>query len=603
MKKLYTICTSIYLTLSFSVIHAASTVPLPAEKTSGFASAAAATTVTPPTLTTENIAALKAFALDNLIKGGDPVYLTVLDTCFPLFEKPFVTRYGGRSRIPEYSDKRTALENLYPIVHTMFQAFTDFFRHNATDTKTTELGTITFASRAKALERYHAMGSRHFLVFQQMVNALLAHKAKSDPEITSMLANGYGAHSELGIIGIADTVGIVPIPTQPSTGKAVPGSIQLPIPYGTWGDDLQRSVSIVNGEIVTAPHVYISILAGGVVKMTLQNLKGPFITSPQSVRISAESPTAKHFIRNNILQINAETETISGVLILPQTDADALEFEATFLENLVEEAASDDELATALLAQYEATTPRLALLDEEAALLEDVATGGAEEGGEEEKGDDEGAATTTVTHPLLKHTEALFYLAAEQAAAIAPEPEAASKSAHQKASKATAKGKGKGKKGKGKKNTKAQAKSAPKTRSKAAAVAATTAPMAATKETLLSQLKTKGREKWRNLNKVIMGALREAYRNGNLSLGSRRGGGGGGGPRGGGGPQSLADGTALTVNVKGSHYNLHFTDLSTGLTVVRPHGGKDATTLPASKARSLVSNLVDLLFQSLQPKA
>lgn len=113
-----------------------------------------------------------------------------------------------------------------------------------------------------------------------------------------------------------------------------------------------------------------------------------------------------------------------------------------------------------------------------------------------------------------------------------------------------------------------------------------------TKAALLNQLKTKGQEKWRTLNKVIIATLKAAHEKGILILK-------GSGIREGIAssvlaPESSEESITLSVNVNGSHHNLHFTGLNS-ITAVKPHGKKEAS-LPAGKARALVSDLVDLLF-------
>jgi hypothetical protein len=541
------------------------------------------TTASP--ITEASITDLKRFLAANL-----PV--DRFDTAaFEQFTQPFLPGFSKLRKIEQYKTKNTALEQLAGIVGAAYVAFSNDIESCRKTFKNPSLGTVRLSERTTALAHYRSGASSIFETFQHMILALLKHKETSTSSVSALLSRGYGILPEYHMAAIMDTNGIVPFPLPPISLNI----LHLPAPYGSWTDGLQRTVISEQGSLVESPCIYAVSPTPSTLKFTLENTLGHWVSFPTTVRVSTKSAIATVMREAEVLQPEAGSETLHGLIKLPRDRAEETEFESAFLNELLDAARTGDIFAIKFLNHYcqNFSAPEV-LIDAAPSKMESATKAATYQ---TEKPDLEGLTPATFASTetprsepdLTPEIQTVIHEQTERLIAASTESSLSHITTHSA---------GHGKKDK-QKQRRAPAKPDATHAAKASSSTETehlesarSALAEETKAALLNQLKTKGQEKWRTLNKVIIATLKAAHEKGILILKES-------GLREGIASSALAAGSpealiTLSVNVNGSHHNLHFTGLHS-ITAVKPHGKKEAS-IPAGKARALVSDLVDLLF-------
>lgn len=469
---------------------------------------------------------------------------------FASFCAPFKDGFSKLSRIDQLRAKNAAIDTIGQMVALAYFSFT---RVIESQKKPTPCFIDIAAPRKATLSHYHTINHPHFLKFQEMITQTLGwaqKRAEFEKDARLALTQPYGQSSALGIAWLRDKTGIVPTPFQGALTRVIYPS---PMPYGNWGDDLQRSVVFVDGTLATSPCVYITTSGGAnIFKFVQENGPGRgFITSPITMRIGRKHPVTTTLLEQEVFRHCRLTPgELNAVITLPATPEEDQAFKAAFLEELMDETPRGGApFAGAFIASY------LHALEDNPSEGDPLST----------TSPDALAGVEAVSAPpasiLETHIDSLYNdLIREEQTAISL-----------KVSEAPIKDRSKAQKKKDK--------AAPPKVMPAATTDSTTdvdkAKKAAFREEILSTLKARGRTKWGTLARTLIAALKSAYADNAL---------------------------VIKVTEKGSHFMLHIAGdtSSDGVTIVRPHGGD--RTISAGEARGLAENLINLTFRLMARK-
>lgn len=520
--------------------------------------ALATTETSRSTSTSVSAEELKSFILRNSSPGqasSGEEYLTAFFT-------PFKPDFSRLSRLDQVKAKRNAFNSLGKVVALAYLAFdTNLREFRAPD------GPISdqLTHRRFIQGYYKRTLSPYFLTFQRLTAELIRLNAAINSEANFMLSSDYVVNPTYEIAWLKDRNGIVPIPLSKRL-QDLPiyyGSVI----YGSWEDDLQRALVFKQGQLVLSSGLYISTQDNITFKFILQNgVAGQFKTSPITARVLFTNPI--------IPAIKAHIDfptTKNAFISFPETAAEEAEFEAAFLEEMVNETrVGDNPFAIDFLRYYflEDVRPESVMDSEEVVISEDDTS--------------EAFISTVVSEPSVStdtivstHIASLYSPQVSEALSVHDQEDGKFDTSDKKATRK----KSSGKKAKATDRKSQSRKVTPSGMGSSGGGAAgapavtdeATLRRETLKERIVSQLKERGREKWRTLVKVLNTALKEAYK---------------------------ANRLGVKVNTDGSHLNLHLIsasgETSDGITIVKAHGSDP--TLAAGEARNLARKLIDLTF-------
>lgn len=453
------------------------------------------------------------------------------ETDFSAFCLPFKPEFSKLKKIDQLRAQNAAIDTLGQIVCLGFCSF---------DTEIA-LGKVpvfgfsdVIAYRPATMEHYHGFTHAHFLRFQTMITQLLEWAQNKTgglaKDAKAALTQPYGSSDILNISWLRDRKGIVPMPQDKRLKKGIYSS---PAPYGDWGDDFQRAMVFIDGNLITAPGVSISTQDSVAYKFVRENgLNGDFLTSPITMRIKGTHPIVLLLQDLNTFRPGTAPNHANAFLVLPATLLEDKEFETAFLEELIDALNEGDApFEEALVSSY------LAALD------------------------DETIHTATDIAPespkiiLEKYTDSLYeeHILAEQA----------------EISRKVAEGSIEGKV-KASRKSKTKHVTAPMPAKLTPVVEDTTEKEALRKE-ICARLKEKGRTKWRTLARVLISTLKNAHADKTIVI------------------NLTEKGSHLMLHIAGEKS-------SDGVTIIRPHGKSDRS-ISAGEARGLADKLIDLTFK------
>ena len=459
------------------------------------------------------------------------------------FSTPFNEGFSNLSKADQLKETRNALNNIGKMVALASVSFSNVIKSQQQQVPVFQ---DMAAPRVTTFQNYHSLTHPYFLRFQAMIKELLLWATTINAfaiDATDALEERYGLSSKIGICWIQDKNGIVPMPLMGDLKKTI---YIAPMPYGDWGDRLQRSMVFVDGKLILAPCINITEYNEGSVYKFVHEQGEPsgFVTYPLTLRISNKLPEINSLLENGILRTTPDGNR--GVIIMPNTSEESKAFEAALFEAMIHAAQNIDSFARLVIEYGNGST------------LQELP--------DDDDDDDDIVVPDAATqqHPLAssieavqRHIDSLYdslyeqKVQAEQAAVTAA---VASRTAHLPPQKVKGK----------KKLTKDQ--SAP-TSEDSAAPNANAGALAAKKAEILAQLKTQGRQKWGSLVKLIMGMLSPHMHR-------------------------------LDFNTRGSHLSIHIKGEkeSDGLTLIKPHGRKGGE-VPARVGQGLASQLVNLVMK------
>jgi hypothetical protein len=479
------------------------------------------------------------------------------EAAFRAFCKPFMPELSKLGNLEQIRAQTATINTIGQMVALVRVAFAHEMKKLETPTS---FG--SYIPRFEMTEYYKRACHPHFLKFQEMVTHVLALAQKKDElkkEATAALTQPYGSSDTLKIAWIRDNNGIVPIPFLAAKNKSI--SLDF-FPYGYWGDGLQRSMVFVDGKLITAPGIYVHTLENDNFRfIRAGGLSLGFSNAPFMVRTPNNHPAVTTLLSLEVFRIGANPTDLNAFIALPETADEQKEFEAAFLEELMEDQQKGDEafaekLITGYLHALEHVEPP-----------EIETSSGAAAAATSEVAAVTTSGDTSTLDIITKHIDSLYeeQVLAEQAETSRRVAEDARKAAEGSAAK----------KGGAAKKGKAKPAAATPTPAEHAAEFSPEEKEALRKK-IFEGLKERGRTKWRTLARTIIAALKSAY----------------------------ADDTVMiSVTGKGSHFMLHAAGetASDGVTIVRPHGKADRT-ISAGEARGLAENLIDLTFKLMAPK-
>jgi hypothetical protein len=255
---------------------------------------------------------------------------------FSSFCLPFKPEFSKLKRIDRLRAQSAAIETLGQMVALGYCAFTQEIE--GLKVKTPHFDDRA-ASRPEAMAHYKRFNHPHFLKFQKMIMQVLEFAQGRPDELgkdaKAALTQPYGSSDALGIAWLRDNTGIVPALFNGPLKRTIYSSSS---PYGDWGDDLQRSMVFIDGKLIEAPGIHIyTENAGGAFKFVREN--GPrdrFVTSPLTIRSHADHPIISTLIESGSLRVGLTPSTLGAFLTLPANPAEDKEFEAAFLEELLD---------------------------------------------------------------------------------------------------------------------------------------------------------------------------------------------------------------------------------------------------------------------------
>lgn len=456
------------------------------------------------------------------------------------FSEPFSNDFSNLSRADQLKAMHNALDNIGKMVALASVAFSNVIQSQQ---QQVPVFRDMAAPRVTTFQNYHSHAHPCFLRFQAMIKKLLLW-AKTinafEKDAADALNKRYGLSSIFGFCWIHDNNGIVPMPLMGDLKKTI---YIAAMPYGDWGDRLQRSMVFVDGKLILAPCINITEYNEGSVYKFVHEQGEPsgFVTYPLTLRISNQLPEIKSLLENGILRKTPDGNR--GVIIMPNTSEESEAFEAALFEAMIDAAKNIDSFASQLIIKYGNGSTLQELPDDDDIVVPDAAT--------------QQNPLASSIDAVQRHIDSLYdslyeqKVQAEQAAVTAA---VASRTAHLPLQKVKGK----------KKLTKDQ--SAPPS-SDSATQNANAGALAAKKAEILAQLKTQGRQKWGSLVKLIMGMLSPHMHR-------------------------------LDFNTRGSHLSIHIKGEkeSDGLTLIKPHGRKGGE-VPARVGQGLASQLVNLVMK------
>lgn len=485
---------------------------------------------------------------------------------FANFTGPFQSNFHRLKNLAQMRALTMARERIPQMVALAYYCFTREIENQKKPLSVEGFSDVA-ASRLGSLDHYRRSSHCYFLAFQRMLTSLL--EKKGDVDSRCVLEAPCGISPTYSFAWLHDCNGVVPVPLA-SKLRTLP-IYHAPLPYGDWRDDRQRAFIFREGRLITERGMYVSSKNRYIYKIVLEGGdKEGFRTNPLTARALNTHPFIRELSEQGLF-IEDEEKNICAFIGLPEAEEEEVGFEAALLEALMLEAqertnpfamefltyaqarftfldrGTTDELV-APTAEPQRPSPAAAPLE----ALEEADPSPASAAPDTE--------TTASTTELDRHIDLLY----EDQIHKEQEKIRSSVAARETTVKV-------------RKKKEARSRVARGTPERIEATATASQESSRLPETLkheiLTTLKEKGRERWRVLIKAILSVLKNAHREGKITFSHER-------------------------TTKGSHIKFHLRSGtgsgSTGITLIRPHGGGERT-LPAGKAQSLVDNLISLI--------
>ncbi|MDP3936341.1 MAG: hypothetical protein Q8Q56_05105, partial [Alphaproteobacteria bacterium] len=254
---------------------------------------------------------------------------------FSEFSTPFKPGFAKLKRISQMRAQTAAINTIGQMVALGYYSFT---REIESLKVRTPHFTDRIVSRSEAMTHYHRHNHSYFLTFQAMIMQVLEWAQTRTGDLANdakaALTQSHGSSTALKIAWLQDNTGIVPVPFQGALTRTIYSSAT---PYGNWGDDYQRSMVFVDGQLIAAPGIHIETKDGITFKFIRENgLRNGFITSPLTMRASPDHPLVSTLLGMGAFRIGASrSDGLDALLALPETALENKEFEAAFLEELM----------------------------------------------------------------------------------------------------------------------------------------------------------------------------------------------------------------------------------------------------------------------------